>query len=415
MRRATTVIALMAIVIAACAEGAVAPTTAPGGAAPTVATTTTTAAADPTTTSTTAATDPTTTTTVAAGALADVGLALETVASGFEQPVFLAAPPGDSRLFVLDQPGRLWVIGDGDPEVFLDLRDDVRFGGEQGLLGLAFHPDYADNGRFFVNYTDAGGDTVIAEYRASSDATRADAASRRVLLTVAQPDANHNGGMIAFGPDGSSGSAWATAAAAATATATVQRADTLLGSMLRIDVDGGDPYAVPADNPYAAGGGAPEVWATGLRNPWRFSFDGDLLYIGDVGQGRIEEVDRVETSSSGLNFGWSRFEGTSCFSGGCDPTGLVAPVHEYGHDQGCSITGGYVYRGTAIPELDGHYFFTDWCTGFLRTIAPSGDVVDWTDDVGALAQVSSFGIDGQGELYVVSATGTVSCLDRATS
>ena len=353
-----------------------------------------------------------TTTTVTTVPLEELRLTLDVVAEGFEQPVFVTAMSNDPRLFVVDQPGRIWVIDGGDPEVFLDIRDQVRFEGEAGMLGLAFHPDHATNGLFYVNYVDTDTVTRVSEFSVTG-AGVADPASERVVLLVPQPATNHNGGMVGFGPDGMLWIGMGDGGGADDQFGHGQRGDSLLGSMLRIEVgpDAPVPYGIPDGNAFDAD----EVWAIGLRNPWRFAFDGDTLWIGDVGQGRIEEVDRVETSSSGLNFGWSRFEGTSCFSGGCDPTGLVAPVHEYGHDQGCSITGGYVYRGTAIPELDGHYFFTDWCTGFLRTIAPSGDVVDWTDDVGALAQVSSFGIDGQGELYVVSATGTVSRLDRATS
>ena len=189
-----------------------------------------------------------------------------------------------------------------------------------------------------------------------------------------------------------------------------QSETTLLGAMLRIQVGPGlDPYEIVEDQGFAG----PEIWAIGLRNPWRFSFDGDELWIADVGQGDVEEIDAVSTDERRLNFGWPIYEGSECLAGPCTTSGLTFPVLEYGHDEGCSVTGGYVYRGSAMPHLDGHYFFSDWCTGFLRSIAPDGIVHDWTAGTGPLDQVSSFGRDESGEVYVVSATGTISRIVEA--
>ena len=335
------------------------------------------------------------------------------MASGLAQPLFLDAPVGDSRLFIVEQPGRIRIVADGSllPGAFLDITDLVGSGGERGLLGLAFHPQYQVNGRFFVNYTDNGGDTRVAEYRAGADPNRADPATGRVILTVDQPASNHNGGMLAFGPDGNLYIALGDGGGGGDQFGHGQRPGTLLASLLRIDVDSGGNYGVPADNPFVAGGGAPEVWVWGLRNPWRFSFDGHRIYIGDVGQGRWEEIDVLTTADGGAKLGWSKMEGNHCFSSGCDQTGLVPPVFEYGHAEGCSITGGYVYRGSAIPELNGHYFYGDFCSGWMRSFRYTGDGVadtwDWTADLGTVGSLTSFGTDGSGELYVVSGAGTV--------
>jgi glucose/arabinose dehydrogenase len=282
---------------------------------------------------------------------------------------------------------------------------------------MAFHPGYADSGRFFVNYTDLDDDTRIVEYAVSNDPDVADRASGREILTITQPAGNHNGGMIAFGPDGFLWIAMGDGGAANDSFGNGQRADTLLGAMLRIDVgpDAIRPYGIPSDNPFAAGGdGVPEVWAIGLRNPWRFSFDGDDLWIADVGQGEIEEIDRTSVLQPGLNYGWPIYEGSDCLrtTADCTEDGFVFPVHEYGHDEGCSITGGVVYRGAALPELDGHYFFSDFCSGFIRSIAPDGDVFDWTADTGSVDAVTSFGTDVEGEVYVVSGAGTVFRITR---
>lgn len=335
----------------------------------------------------------------------------ELVAEGLSSPVHLTAPPGDDRLFVVEQPGRIRVI-DGDELLatpFLDITDRVSGSGERGLLSVAFHPGYAANGRFFVDYTDAAGSTRVEEYAVTEDPNVADAASARTLLTVAQPYPNHNGGLIVFGPEGF---LWiGMGDGGGNADENAQDPTTLLGAMLRIDVDAGDPYAIPPDNPHADGvGGAPEVWATGLRNPWRYSMDpatGDL-YIADVGQNRWEEVNVADAGAPGLNYGWSIMEGSHCYQApSCDQTGLVIPVHEYSHDEGCSIIGGYVYRGDALPDLRGHYFYGDYCGGWIRSFHYDGTTT--TDhrsyDLGELGTVLSFGKDAADELYVLTSSG----------
>jgi glucose/arabinose dehydrogenase len=348
------------------------------------------------------------------------GLAYEKVAEGLTFPVFVDAPPGDDRLFVVTKDGRIQIIRDGMilVEPFLDIRTLVRNDGEQGLLGLAFHPAYATNGLFYVHHSDRHGDAKVLEYRTSSNPDLADLETGRLIFFAEQPAANHNGGMLAFGPDGYLYLALGDGGGANDRYGNGQRPDTVLGTLLRLDVDGGDPvggvaYAIPADNPFAAGGGAAEVWAYGLRNPWRFSFDGDLLYIGDVGQNRWEEIDVARVADAGLNYGWPIMEGTNCFSpsSGCDPEGLHLPVIEYPHAEGCSVTGGYVYRGRAIPELNGRYFYSDYCGGWLRSFLYEGgaatDQQDHTGEVGSLASISSFGTDAFGELYVTTAAGDV--------
>ncbi len=284
--------------------------------------------------------------------------------------------------------------------MFLDVRERVTFGGEQGLLGLAFHPEHPEV--FYVNYTGRDGGTVVSEF--SSAGSVADPSSERVILQIPQPAGNHNGGMLAFGPDGDLWISTGDGGGSNDRYGNGQRDDTLLGAMLRIEVGPEiDPYGLIE----ALGFTAPEIWAIGLRNPWRFSFDGDQIWIGDVGQGDIEEIDVASVDDRMLNFGWPIYEGSACFDGPCNEDGLVFPVLEYGHDEGCSVTGGYVYRGAAIPQLAGHYFFSDYCTGFIRSIAPDGAFYDWTDGTGSVDQVSSFGRDGAGEVYVVSAGGSV--------
>jgi len=345
----------------------------------------------------------------------------------FAKPVDLAAPRLDPRrLFVVEQDGIVRVVKDGSvvSRPFLDISDKTNAVGERGLLGLAFHPDYETNGRFFLDYTNNSGNTVIARYEASADPDLADAASEKILLTIPQPAGNHNGGQVAFGPDGylyvgmgdggGGGDPWETA----------QDDMALLGKMLRIDVDVETaPYhAVPPDNP-AVGMGLPLglVWSKGLRNPWRFSFDrltGDL-YIADVGQNLVEEIDFEPASSSGgVNWGWDVFEGSSCFEPDPElvcpapPAGFTFPVHEYTHPEGCSVTGGYVYRGCAMTDLAGRYFYGDYCTPFIDTFVVTEGVatgfVDKTPELGAgLGNVSSFGQDARGELYILDHGGPV--------
>lgn len=343
------------------------------------------------------------------------------IAEGLGNPVFLTAPKGDSRLFVVDKAGRILILSDGAAleEPFLDIGDLVSSGNEQGLLGLAFHPNYAENGRFFVNYTDVEGDTQIVEYRVSGDPNVAREDSAATLLSIAQPFSNHNGGWIAFGPDSYLYIGMGDGGGGGDTQGNGQNLDTLLGKMLRIDVDGGKPYAIPSTNPFANGGGAPEIFLYGLRNPWRDAFDGENLYIADVGQDMFEEIDVVTLADAGANLGWNTMEGSDCFSppDGCDQTGLVLPVYEYPHPEGCSITGGYVYRGKAIPEIAGRYFFGDYCAGTLLSLryadGRAGDLVSLSDQLGTLSQINSFGLDDEGELYILLGDGSVRKIVRA--
>jgi glucose/arabinose dehydrogenase len=292
------------------------------------------------------------------------------VAGGFRRPVDIQHA-GDDRLFVVGQRGLIWIIESGQAlaDPFLDISDRVgTSASEQGLLGLAFHPDYASNGRFYVNYTDASGDTVIARFQVGQDPNRADPDSEVVLMTIDQPFANHNGGGMAFGPDGLLYIATGDGGSAGDPRGNGQRLDTLLGKILRIDVNGGEPYAVPGDNPFAAGGGRAEIWAYGLRNPWRFSFDrltGDL-YIGDVGQGDWEEIDFLPAGSpGGANFGWNLREGLHAYAGDLAP-GMIEPVAEYGHAQGgCSVSGGVVVRSPSLADWQGVYLYGDYCSGLI--------------------------------------------------
>ena len=343
------------------------------------------------------------------------GIVLDPVATGLEAPVYLTVPPGDARLFVVEQPGRIRVIRNGRlvSRPYLDISAKVGYGGERGLLGLAFHPHFAANGRFFVNYTDRHGDTRVERYEAAPSADSADLASARLVLAVAQPYANHNGGDVLFGPDGMLYVGMGDGGSGGDPHGNGQSLGTLLGKLLRLDVDHGEPYAIPPDNPFAGRAGARgEIWAYGLRNPWRVAFDrtAALLYVADVGQNRWEEVDVVAAGTGGLNYGWNLTEGSRCYgSSPCSREGLTLPALEYGHEDGCAIIGGFVYRGRAIPSAVGHYFYSDYCSGWLRSFRfEGGDATDrsiWrTRNVGP---VLSFGEDASGELYVLSANGTV--------
>jgi glucose/arabinose dehydrogenase len=344
------------------------------------------------------------------------GITLRPIASGLDFPLYLTAPAGDARLFVVEKSGRVRIIRNGAlrPAPFLDISDRVSSGGEQGLLGLAFDPHYATSGRFYVDYTDRNGDTRISRFRVSADPDLADAASEEILLTVDQPYSNHNGGQVAFGPDGYLYIGMGDGGSGGDPEGHGQNPNDLLGSLLRLDVSGATGYAVPPDNPYAGGGGRPEVFSIGLRNPWRFSFDratGDL-YIADVGQDAREEVDVSPAASGGgrgLNYGWNRMEGTACYgASGCDRGGLVPPVTDYTHADGCSITGGYVYRGSALPNLAGTYFYGDYCNGWVRSFRYDGGQATTPRDWPTLrpgGQITSFGEDASGELYVMQQDG----------
>jgi glucose/arabinose dehydrogenase len=334
---------------------------------------------------------------------------LRPIASGLNHPVFLTnAGDGSGRLFLVEKPGTIRIVKDGallaDP--FLDIRDLVKStGSEQGLLGLAFDPGYAADGRFFVNYIDRDGNTVVARYRVSSaDPDRADPASGTAILAINQPYPNHNGGDMVFGPDGYLYIGTGDGGSEGDPLGNGQRLDTLLGKLLRLDVQG-DTYAIPADNPFLNRQDArPEIWAYGLRNPWRFSFDRETgdLYIGDVGQDSYEEIDfQPPGSHGGENYGWNIMEGFHPYKGG-SVGGLAPPVAEYDHTEGnCSVTGGYAYRGTAIPSLSGTYVFGDYCTGqtWVLHLFPGGwGMAQW---FGMKIAISSFGEDENGELYVL--------------
>lgn len=330
------------------------------------------------------------------------------IASGLQRPLFVIQA-GDDRLFVVEQPGRIRIVKDGQllETPFLDISGIVNdTGTEQGLLGLAFHPDYARNGQFFVNYTGATGigDTVVARYTASSDPNVADPDSAEILLTIPQPYRNHNGGDIVFGPDGLLYIGTGDGGDQGDPQNNGQNPDTLLGKMLRLDVD--TPNADP------------EIWAVGLRNPWRFSFDratGDL-FIGDVGQDEWEEIDYAPAPlAGGLNFGWNLLEGAHPYASSTgDSTGLTMPIAEYSHSQGgCSVTGGHIYRGTSLPELQGVYFFGDYCSGIIWSLIRN-DSGAWeqSEFMNTDFSISSFGEDVAGELYMVDHGGGVYRLTR---
>lgn len=353
-------------------------------------------------------------------ALSELRVTLAEVGSGFNGPVLLVADPAGGADFIVEQPGRI-VRADGDAHVVaLDIRDSVKFGGEQGLLGLAFHPDFARNSLAYVNYVDKSGRTVVAQFQVQDGVF--DPGSGSVVLRIDQPAGNHNGGMLAFGPDGALWVGMGDGGAANDQFKNGQNAETLLGSMLRMAVPGtnGSAYDIPETNPYADGvAGAPEVYWTGLRNPWRFSFDffedgtGADVWIADVGQNEVEEVSVMFSGERSGNFGWPVMEGSECFqSDDCDKTPFILPVSEYGHEDGCSITGGYVYRGSAIAELNGHFFYSDFCSGIIRSYSPETGDHDWTPMTGAIPSVAGFGLGGDGELYVVSLGGTIYRLER---
>lgn len=344
-----------------------------------------------------------------------VQLVVREVVRGLSSPLFLTAPANDERLFIVEQPGRIRIVSNGEllAAPFLDISAKVRSGGEQGLLSMVFHPQYAENRYFYVNYTDLDGHTQVERYQRSANPDLADPASATLIISVDQPFANHNGGQLAFGADGMLYIGMGDGGGGGDPRGNGQRLGTLLAKMLRLDVNAGSPYAVPATNPFVGQANSrPEIWALGLRNPWRFSFDDveGRLYVADVGQSRIEEITVVDADEPGVNYGWNIMEGSLCYgSETCDRTGLRLPDIEYGHDDGCSVTGGYVYRGS-IADLQGHYFYSDYCSGWLRSarVSPDGTVSDEREwDVGALGSVLSFGQDARRELYVLSQNGTV--------
>jgi glucose/arabinose dehydrogenase len=321
--------------------------------------------------------------------------------------------------YAVGQDGVIYAVGlDATvaQEPFLDIEDRLISGGEQGLLGLAFHPDSAANGRFFVNYTNLDGDTVISEFTLDiDDRATVSPDSERILLTIQQPFPNHNGGMIAFGPDGYLYIGMGDGGSAGDPMGNGQARASLLGKMLRIDVDSGDPYGIPADNPFIDSDALPEIWSIGLRNPWRWSFDrltGDL-FIGDVGQDAAEEIDAEPAGESGRNYGWNTMEADLCFrTDPCDQTGLTMPIVSNHRERGeCAIVGGYVYRGAAFPELNGTYIYSDNCTGDLWALDAAAALANGTAEpvlVGESdANPTSFGEDENGELYLVNGSGSI--------
>ena len=344
---------------------------------------------------------------------APLSLDIELVAEGLTAPVFLAAPEGDARQFVVERNGRVRIIRSGAllPTPFLDIRSRVNFTGERGMLSMAFDPAYDVNGRFYVYYVDLSGDMVVERF-SSTPGSDVAGASAGIVIVIPHRGENHHGGLITFGPDGMLYVAPGDGGCCGDPNNNAQNAGTLLGKLLRIDVRA-TTYVVPPDNPFVNRPGIrPEIWAFGLRNPWRFSFDAPagLLYIGDVGQDIREEIDVSSATAAGLNYGWRLMEGTACYnpSSNCNPAGqLTLPAHQYLHSEGCSVTGGYVYRGAAIPELTGHYLYADYCRGWLRSFrATSGGTASehhsWPSI--SLPGTLSFGRDGAGELYMIAGT-----------
>ncbi len=347
-----------------------------------------------------------------------VTIALEEVVPLPGAPVTIAAPhDGSGRLFVAERGGQVWVVRDGrrSQQPFLDVAARVTAGGERGLLGLAVTPEFPDDPRFFIYYTNLDEDQVVEERRLDpGDADRADPGYEREILRMDDFAGNHNGGALAFGPDGFLYIATGDGGGAGDPQETGQRTDTYLGKILRIGVEPRDAprdYQLPPDNPLAGQGGLPEIWHLGLRNPWRFSFDratGDL-WIGDVGQGQWEEIDVARGGAGGLNFGWSITEGRHCFRDeGCSMEGLTPPVTEYSHDFGCSVTGGVVYRGSRWPAFVGAYLFADYCSGLVWAIDSTADAVAEPVVVAESGRaISSFGEDEAGEVYATDLDGAL--------
>ena len=363
-----------------------------------------------------------------AGAPSAESLTLTEFASGFNRPLYVThAGDGSARLFLVEQSGKIWILRDGlrSAQPFLDIAHLISPSAlgtgftEQGLLGLAFHPAYSSNRTFFINYTDVGGTTTVARYQVSqSDPDIAENSSGRVLFQVSQPYANHNGGHIDFGPDGYLYITLGDGGAANDPLGAGQNLQLHLGTLLRIDIDSGFPYAIPAGNPFVGDSAAlDEIWAYGLRNVWRFSFDratGDM-YMADVGQNRREEVNfQPADSAGGENYGWNVWEGNLVFAGGTAP-GHVPPIFDYDRSDGCSVTGGYVYRGEAIPDLQAAYIFGDYCSGRIWATWRDADLAWHTVQFMRTSMaISSFGEDEAGELYVIDYGGTVFRFDPAS-
>jgi glucose/arabinose dehydrogenase len=354
-------------------------------------------------------------------------LALARVASGLDSPVYLTAPDHDQRRFIVLRAGRIVVQDDGgvQAQAFLDISARVATVGDGGLLSLAFDPRFASNGYFYVFYTDAQQDMVVERFHAAPGADRADSGQGLVILRVPhQVDNAHYGGQLAFDADGYLYVSTGDGGDGSAASGNARDPANLLGKILRLDVShasAGQPYAIPASNPYAGQQGKRgEVWASGLRNPWRISIDNDQLYIADVGESQREELNVAGAAKGGLDFGWNTMEGSLCLKDGCDRTGITGPAFEYPHSappgEACAIVGGFVYRGSALPELAGRYFYSDYCGGFLKSLYVDGGAVleqhDWLPGSG---HVTSMGRDGMGELYLILENGSIYKIGRAAS
>ena len=346
-------------------------------------------------------------------------LALAPFVTGLTNPLGMEQPDdGSGRLFIVEQQGVIRIIQNGSllPTPFLDITSKVYFAGESGLVGITFHPGYAQNGHFYVNYVqivNSQRQSIISEYKVSStDPNQTDPASERILLTVDQPPFdNHKAGQLAFGPDGFLYFGLGDGGSGGDPFGNGQNTQVLLGKLMRIDVNstsGSLPYAIPADNPFVAGGGRPEIWAYGLRNPWRFSFDTPTarLFLADVGQDAWEEVDLIQ---KGGNYGWNTMEASHCFNppSGCNTAGLILPITEYSHSEGNAVIGGFVYHGNGIPALQGVYVFGDFGTGKIWGLQETS--ATWTRTLLASTgkSISAFGRDQNGELYAVDYAGAV--------
>lgn len=342
-------------------------------------------------------------------------------------PVFLTAPAGDARQFIVERAGRIRILQNNVllTQPFLDISPRVFTGGEGGLLSIAFDPRYATTGFVFLYYIDLNQNIVIERFTVSPNVNVLDPTSGLVIIRIPHPNfQNHFGGQVAFGPDGFLYLGTGDGGGAGDPARNAQNLNILLGKLLRLDVSAATvalPYAIPPANPYAGQAGRRgEIWASGLRNPWRFTFDGNQLLIADVGQDRREEIDIAASTAAGLNYGWNIAEGTVCYNAAsCDLSSLTAPALDYEHGtnnvNGCSITGGFVYRGTALPELAGRYFYSDYCTGFLKSVTPGANGAateqrDW--NITGLGNVVSFGRDGNGELYLLTGSGKIYRISR---
>jgi glucose/arabinose dehydrogenase len=346
-------------------------------------------------------------------------IGLQSFATGFSSPVEIATA-GDNRLFVVQQGGLIRIVnanGSVNGTPFINLSSLISTGGERGLLGLAFHPNYVTNGYFYVNYTNTAGNTVIARYSVSPDLNIANTTGT-ILLTIAQPYSNHNGGSLKFGPEGYLYIGMGDGGSGGDPGNRAQNINENLGKMLRIDVNSGSPYGIPPTNPYASTAGNDEIWAIGMRNPWKFSFNrlnGDL-WIADVGQNAIEEVNKTTSPlpNTGLNFGWRCYEGSVAYNTtGCPPIGTMTfPFAEYVHGttNRCSITGGYFYTGTTYPNFANKYFFADYCTAEIAMLDSAG-TISWGYDAAGL--ITTFGEDINGELYVANGTAIYKIIDTS--